>query len=138
MDFDKTDMSYHYKDAEEILDSKKFAQLINNLADFYAANNQRANKGKLLAHYKSAGLFRAYIDVYESAVVGRMKNLEGKTVNVAFGYADLAEAKTKGKTIYFEMKFKEIYRIGHLKMAERIAFQINGQKIRAMKRWNGE
>lgn len=138
MDYDEMETTDNYSDTEEILDSRDRARLINNMADSYIARKQEISRGKLLAHYKSAGLFKTYIDIYENAIVGKMKNRKRKTKDVVFGYASLEDVEAEGGTIYFKMKYEEIYYIQHLKMAERIVCQIIRQNIKAGKEWYDE
>lgn len=128
----ESEVPENYDDMDVALDrQEEVTAILRNLSDFYESQKQLSDKGKLLGHYKSRGLIRTYIDVYEKAVVGRMR-VEGskKIQDVSWGYACLAEAIVENSVLYFYMNSGKIYRIRYLRRPEIIAYLINGQKIK--------
>lgn len=105
--------------------------LIRELADGIISEQQIENKGTLLGHYVSLGFTRTYIDVYENAVIGKAEiRTSKKPKDICWGYARLARAVVEKGVLYLVMNNKDIYRIRHLKLAEKIAFLINIQKTK--------
>lgn len=126
----------NYVDAEEMLErqmhSERAVRAVRNLADFYTSQAQLVNKGKLLGHYKSAGILSTYIDIYERAAIGKAETENSKkTEEIRWGYACLAGAIVKKGILYLFMNDGKIYKLRHLKMAETIAYMINGQKLKS-------
>lgn len=58
-------------DMEEELEGKEFSEeatkIIQDMAAFYISQDQRNDKGKLLASYKSGRFLKTYINIYERA-----------------------------------------------------------------------
>lgn len=124
-----------YFDVEEALEMRKFSQKtiksIKNMADFYRSQEQLKNRGNLLGHYKSSGFSKTYIDVYEQAIIGKVEFNGSKIVkDISFGYVYLVKAVADNTALYLMMSDEKIYRLRHLKMAEMIAYTINGQKMK--------
>ena len=125
-------------DMEEILDqqemmekrkpSKKAIKAVRNLADIYASQEQLGDKGNLLGHYKSIGFLKTFIDIYERAAIGKAES--GKTrksENFQWGYARLSRAVVENRILYLVMNDESIYRLRHIKEAEKVAYMINEQ-----------
>lgn len=131
------DYDDNYVDMEAVLEKQEFSEKavksIRNLADLYTSQEQLSNKGKLLGHYKSTGFLKTYIDIYERAVIGKaeIKNSK-KAEDIRWGYARLEEAIVEDGVLYLLMNDEKVYRLRHLKMAEMIAYTINGQKLKTM------
>ena len=124
-----------YIDMEDVLEkqelSEQYGKRIRNLADLFISGEQLANKGNQMGHYKSTGFLKTYIDVYERAIIGKAEPAGARRVeDISWGYARLAEAIVEDRVLYLILNDESIYRIRHLKMAEMIAYMINGQKIK--------
>lgn len=126
----------NYVDMEDELEkhfSEKAVKAVRNLGNFYTSIEQINNKGKLLGHYESTGFLKTYIDVYERAIIGKAETKGSKKAeDIRWGYACLAEAIVEKGVLYLVMKDEKIYKLRHLKMAEIIAYMINGQKMKTM------
>ena len=126
-----------YSDMEEELERDEapeyVAQIWRNMADFYLSQEQLADKGSLLKCYKSCGLRRTYIEVYERAVIGKAETAKvRKPQKIGFGYACLKEAIVEKGILYLIVDDHLIYRIRHLKEAEEAAYRINEQSRKTM------
>lgn len=133
MNLDNAETYDSYYDMEDELERgevpEKVAKIWRDMATSYLSQEQLADKGSLLGHYKSGGLFRTYIDVYEKAFIGKAEVAwSKKAVDIRFGYVCLTEALVEKGILYLIMNDDEIYRIKHLKMAEEIAYRMNEQK----------
>lgn len=134
---DNMEMEDNYDDMEEALEKQEISErdgkIIRNMADLIISRDQLANKGNLLGHYQSAGFCKTYIDVYERAVIGKVEPARTKKAeDIGWGYARLAEAIVEKGVLYFILNDGKFYKIRHLKMAETVAYMINGQKIKTM------
>lgn len=127
----------NYVDMEAVLEKQEFSEKavksVRNLSDLYTSQEQLSNKGKLLGHYKSTGFLKTYIDIYERAVIGKAENNNSKKAeDIRWGYARLAKAIVDGGVLCLVMNDEKIYKLRHLKMAEMVAYMINGQKLKTM------
>lgn len=129
-----------YQDMDSaLLDRQRGIQAIRNLADIYLSREQLENKGNLLGHYKSKGFFKAYLDIYEKAVIGRAENIRsGKMEDISWGYARLDWAAVEKRALCLVMNDKTVYRLRHLKNAETIAYMVNNQKQMQWRKQDGE
>lgn len=130
--FELEDDCFDVKETPEMRDfSQKTIKSIKNMADFYRSQEQLKNRGNLLRHYKLSGFSRTYIDIYEQAIIGKAEfNGSNRAKDISFEYVYLIKAVADNMSLYLMVSDEKIYRLRHLKLAEMIAYMINGQKIR--------
>lgn len=135
MNSNDTELQDDYYDMEEELDRGEIpescAKILRNMADSIMSGEQLADKGKFLGRYKSGGIHRTYIDVYERAFIGRAeisKYGNSKTEKICFGYACLSEVLVEDGVLYLVMNDENIYRLRHLKLVQEAAYRLNEQK----------
>ncbi len=123
----------YLNDMEEQLEEKEYPEkmikIVQSMANFYISQEQLANKGNLLGHFKSGRFLKTYIDVYEKAIIGiaeikRTRKLE----HVNKGLACLRQAVVENDILYLIIDDDEIYRIRYLKEPEMVAYLINKLK----------
>ena len=122
-------------DMEEELEGKEFSEeatkIIQDMAAFYISQDQRNDKGKLLASYKSGRFLKTYINIYERAIVGLAETRRSRRpVKIDYGLAYLEDAVAERGELFLVMHKHEVYRLRYLKDVEIIAYFINEQKYR--------
>ena len=111
--------------------SEKLVKAVRNLADIYASQEQLKNKGNLLGHYKSRGFLKMYIDIYERAAIGKAESSKTKkSEDFQWGYARLSMAVVESGILYLVMNDENMYRLKHIKEAEKVAYMINEQMFK--------
>ena len=123
----------YLNDMEEQLEEKEYPEkmikIVQSMANFYISQEQLANKGNLLGHFKSGRFFKTYIYVYEKAIIGiaEIKRTR-KPEHVNKGLACLRQAVVENDILYLIIDDDEIYRIRYLKEPEMVAYLINKLK----------
>ncbi len=123
----------YLNDMEEQLEEKEYPEkmikIVQSMANFYISQEQLANKGNLLGHFKSGRFLKTYIDVYEKAIIGiaEIKRTR-KPEHVNKGLACLRQAVVENDILYLIIDDDEIYRIRYLKEPEMVAYLINKLK----------
>lgn len=122
-----------YYDMEEKLERdevpERVADIWRKMADFYISQEQIDAKGNLLGCYKSTGLRRMYIAIYEKAFIGRAQSSQTKkTEDICSGYVCLRKAVVEDGVLYLIMSDDVIYRLKNIKNAEEAAYRMNEQK----------
>lgn len=128
----------YLNDMEEQLEEKEYPEkmikIVQSMANFYISQEQLANKGNLLGHFKSGRFLKTYIDVYEKAIIGiaEIKRTR-KPEHVNKGLACLRQAVVENDILYLIIDDDEIYRIRYLKEPEMVAYLINKLKSEGTK-----
>lgn len=123
----------YLNDMEEELEEKEYSEkmikAVRSMANFYISQEQLANKGNFLGHFKSGRFLKTYIDVYEKAIIGVVEiKRTRKPEHINKGLACLRQVVVEDDILYLVIDDDKIYRIRYLKEPEMVAYLINKQK----------
>lgn len=127
----------YLEDAEDMLRQpiidnqthEKRKKAFQNLERYYISEEQLKNKGKLLGHFEE-GVFwgKAYLDVYENAIIGRAESLKsGKQENFELGITWIISAILEEKELRLILYNDKVYCLKHFREAEEMEYLISLQ-----------
>lgn len=108
---------------------EKRKKAFRNLENSYISREQIKNKGEFLGHFEERGFWgKAYLDVYENAIIGRTENLRsGKQENFELGVTWIISAILVEKELYLFLYDDRVYCFKHFKEAEEMEYLISLQ-----------